>query len=113
MKEIHFYKDLEDELKELVKAVCEECDFKDFYRSHNDTMREIKKEYPAIHTYAISALDFSLLLDKGYKIFLHENGRCGELHEGTTELTDKELRKHHDIRKIWIGGGFEDFFYND
>lgn len=111
MKEIHFYKDTEDELVELGKAMCGECDFKDFYRSHNDTMREIKKENPTIHTYAISALDFSWLLDKGYKIFLHENGKCGELHEGTTELTDKELSKHHDIRKIWIGGGFEDFFY--
>jgi hypothetical protein len=53
------------------------------------------------------------LLDKGYKIFLHENGKCGELYEGTTELTDKELRKGHNISNIWIGGGFENFFYND
>lgn len=111
MKKIHFYKDSEDELAELVKALCEECDCKYYYRSHNDTMREIKKENPTIHTYAISALDFSWLLDKGYKIFLHENGKCGELHEGVTKLTNKELSKHHDIRRIWIGGGFEDFFY--
>lgn len=111
MKEIHFYKDTEDELVELVKAMQEEYGFKDFYRSHNDTMREIKKENPDIHTYAITALDMTGLLDRGYKIFLHENGRVGELHEGTTKLTDKELSKHHDIRKIWIGGGFEDFFY--
>lgn len=111
MKEIHFYKDLYDEVIEVGKAMTGEYDLKHFYRSHNDTMREIKKENPAIHTYAISALDFSWLLDKGYKIFLHENGRCGEVHEGTTELTDKELSKHHDIRKIWIGGGFEDYFY--
>lgn len=112
MKEIHFYKDTEDELVELEKAMRGECDFKYFYRSHNATMRVIKKDNPTIHTYAISALCFSDLLDKGYKIFLHENGKCGELHEGVTELTDKELRKHHDIRKIWIGGGFEDFFYS-
>lgn len=111
MKEIHFYKDSEGELAELVKAIQEEYDFKDFYRSHNDTMREIKKENPNIHTYAITALDFSWLLDKGYKIFLHENGKCGELREGTTELTDKELRKGHNINTIWIGGGFENFFY--
>lgn len=111
MKEIHFYKDSKDELVELGKALCGGCDFKHFYRSHDDTIQAIKKEMPTIHTYAISALDFSWLLDKGYKIFLHENGKCGELYEGTTELTDKELRKHHDIRKIWIGGGFEEFFY--
>ena len=112
MKEIHFYKDLEGEVAELVKAICEDYGFKDFYRSHNETMIEIKKENPNIHTYAITALDFSWLLDKGYKIFLHENGKCGELNEGTTELTDKELRKHHDISRIWIGGGFENFSIN-
>ena len=44
MKEIHFHKDSEDELAELGKALCEEYDFKHFYRSHNDTIREIKKE---------------------------------------------------------------------
>ena len=110
-KEIHFYKDLEDELGELGKAMNGECAFKYFYRSHNDTMIAIKKGNPTIHTYAISALCFSDLLDKGYKIFLHENGKCGELHEGTTELTDKELRKGHNISNIWIGDGFKDFFY--
>ena len=110
-KEIHFYKDLEDELGELGKAMNGECAFKYFYRSHNDTMIAIKKGNPTIHTYAISALCFSDLLDKGYKIFLHENGKCGELHECTTELTDKELRKGHNISNIWIGDGFKDFFY--
>lgn len=111
MKEIHFYKDTEDELVELGKALCEEYGFKDFYRSHNDTMREIKRENPTIHTYAISALDMTGLLDRGYKIFLHENGRVGELRLGATSLTDKELRIGHNAARIWIGGGFEDFFY--
>lgn len=112
MKEIHFYKDSKDELIELGKALCEKCDFKYFYRSYNTTIREIKNENSIIHTYAISALDFSWLLNKGYKIFLHENGKCGELHEGITELIDKELNRHHDIHKIWIGGGFENYFYS-
>ena len=111
MKEIHFYKDSEGELAELVKAMQEEYGFKDFYRSHNDTMREIKKENPDIHTYAITALDMTGLLDRGYKIFLHENGRVGELRLGATSLTDKELRRGHNAARIWIGGGFEDFFY--
>lgn len=109
-KEIHFYKDLEDELEELGKAMNGECAFK-YYRSHNDTMREIKRENPTIHTYAISALDMTGLLDRGYKIFLHENGRVGELHLGATSLTDKELRRGHNAARIWIGGGFENFFY--
>lgn len=44
MKEIHFYKDTKDELVELGKALMEECDFKHFYRSHNDTIQVIKKK---------------------------------------------------------------------
>ena len=103
MKEIHFYKDLKYiSLYEFLNK---------FYACHNETIKAIKYDFEVIHTTDLSALCFSNLLDKGYKIFLHENGKCGELHEGVTELTDKELSKHHDIRRIWIGGGFEDFFY--
>ena len=47
---------------------------------------------------------------KAIDLILH-NGKVGEVYEGVTELTDKELRKGHDIRKIWIGGGFDDYFY--
>lgn len=111
MKEIHFYKDLEGELAELLKAMHEGYSFVDFHRSHNETMREIKNENPNIHTYALTALDFSSLLNRGYRIFLHENGKCGEVYEGTTELTDKELRRGHNISNIWIGGGFSNYFY--
>lgn len=103
MKEIHFYKDLKD--ISLPKFL------RDFYSSHNETIRAIKDDEKVIHTVALSALCFSNLLDKEYKIFLHENGKCGELHKGVTELTDKELRKGHNISNIWIGGGFENFFY--
>ena len=104
MKEIHFYKDLKEiSLYDFLNK---------FYQSHNETIKAIKADIEVIYTPALSALCFSDLLDKGYKIFLHENGKCGELYEGTTELTDKELRRGHDIRKIWIGGGFENFFYS-
>lgn len=103
MKEIHFYKDL--------KGISLYDFLNKFYQSHNETIKDIMSGIEVIHTTALSALCFSDLLNKGYKIFLHENGKCGELHEGTTELTDKELRRGHDIRRIWIGGGFKDYFY--
>lgn len=103
MKEIHFYKDLFGISNHLYESIL---------KTHNTTILAIQNEWNTIYSYAISALDFSWLLDKGYKIFLHENGKCGEVHEGTTKLTDKELKKHHDIRRIWIGGGFENFFYS-
>lgn len=106
-KQIVFYKD-----------TCPEIDLygedvrKYFLLSHNETMNAIKSDQQEIFTFAISALDMSYLLDKGYRIFLCENSRCAELKEGVTELTDKELRRGHDIRRIWIGGGFEDYFYS-
>lgn len=103
MKEIHFYKDL--------VGVALEDYFDLFHYTHNATVKSINNDICRINTTAISALDFSLLLDKGYKIYLHENGKCAELKEGVTELTDKELRKEHDIRRIWIGGGFDNYFY--
>jgi hypothetical protein len=103
MKEIHFYKDL--------VGVALEDYFDLFHYTHNATVKSINSDISRITTTAISALCFSDLLDKGYKIYLHENGKCGELYEGTTKLTDKELSRHHDIRKIWIGGGFDDYFY--
>lgn len=103
MKEIHFYKDLVGISTEEYLTL--------FTFSHNATVRSINYEICRIDTTALSALDFNLLLDKGYKIFLHENGKCGEVYEGTTELTDKELRKGHNISRIWIGGGFDNYFY--
>ena len=103
MKEIHFYKDL--------KGISLPKFLRDFYTNHNETIRAIKADEKIIHTAALSALCFSDLLNKGYKIFLHENDKCGELHEGITELTDKELRKDHNISTIWVGGGFKNFFY--
>lgn len=100
MKEIHFYKD------DLIDSIY------GWNLTHNSTISAIDANNPHIYTTAISALDFSDLLDKGYRIFLHENGKTGEIHVGTTELTDKEIRKAHDIRKLWIGGCFQEYFYN-
>lgn len=101
MKEIHFYKDMIS------------CEVNKLCHTHNSTIDAIEHDEPIIHTFAISALDFSYLLDKGYTIVLHENGKSGVCHEGTTCLTDKYIRKEHDIRRIWIGGGFNAYFYAD
>lgn len=98
-KEIHFYKD--------------ECFEYDAIKSHNQTMNAIKDGNTFIHTYAISALSFSYLLDLGYRIYLHENDKSFEIKLGNVVATDKEIRKAHDIRTIWIGGGFSDYFYGD
>ena len=103
-KEIHFYKD-------LIGVPHEK--FIHFFHSHNSTDEAIRNNVPIIYTTAISALCFSSLLDKGYTIVLHENGKEAVCHEGTTVMTDKELRKGHCIDRIWIGGGFANYFYSD
>lgn len=104
-KEIHFHKDGKD-------FPIEEFNYYGYYHvNHISTMEAIKNGDDLIITTALTALNFHSLLDKDYKIFLHENGRVGEVYEGVTELTDKELRKGHDIARIWIGGGFYDYFY--
>lgn len=100
MKVINFYKDNECNINDL------------FLYSHNDTIKAIEQGVSVIHTFAISALDFSHLLDLGYVIKLHENNKWFEIKEGNVEGTDKEIRKQHDIRRIWIGGGFKNYFYN-
>ena len=101
MKEIHFYKD----------GQIESC--YGWYLTHNSTIEAIDLNNPCIYTTVISAFDFSYLLDKGYRVFLHENGKTGEIYVGATELTDKEIRKTHDIRRLWIGDCFQEYFYNE
>ena len=115
MKEIHFWKDNIGASVEITSQM---------HFTHNATIAAIniaevtkmdildgKPTRTVIHTYAISVLDFAALLDNGYDIFLHENGKVCQIKEGDVECTDKEIRKAHDIRRIWIGGGFDDFFY--
>ena len=99
-KTIHFYKDASS-------AGC----MNNVLTTHNATTQAIKIGDDDIHTFAISALDFASLLDKGYDIYLHENHKSFQIKEGHVEATEKEIRKAHNIRNVWIGGGFADFFY--
>ena len=99
-KEIHFYKDASS--AGVMNNVL---------TTHNITKQAIKIGDDVIHTFAISALDFASLLDKGYDIYLHENHKSFQIKEGHVEATDKEIRKAHNIGNIWIGGGFDNFFY--
>ena len=104
MKEIHFYKDCHQYIEYPIKI--------NLYVTHNETLDAINNQINNIHTTAISALcSFSWILDKGYKIYLHENGKEFEIKEGQVEATDKEIRKGHNIMRMWIAGAFRDYFY--
>ena len=98
--EVHFYYDIYS-LQEKAFPI---------YYTHKSTIDNIdNNEFNVIHSTAISAVNYAW--DKGCKIFLHENNRFFEIHEGITEGTDKELRKGHNIERIWISGIFKDYFY--
>lgn len=103
MKEIHFYKD--------IYSLPNEKWVGGIFTTHNSTKNAINDGDVLIDTTAISALDFADLLSRGYRVFLHENKRCFECNEGVVAATDKEIRNGHDIRRIWIGGGFYNYFY--
>lgn len=104
MKEIHFYKD-----KSQYFLYPE--DYSRTCLSHNETVDAINNNDEFISTFALSALDFGWLLDLGYDIYLHENDKSLKIQEGSIEATDKEIRKGHNIMKMWIAGVFEDYFY--
>lgn len=97
LKEIHFYKSLTSNIMDNIHI------------THNSTMSAIKNNESLIKTTAITALNFDLL-KKGYRIFLHENGKVGELTLGENVFTDKFLREGHNVAKLWIGGLFSMYF---
>ena len=99
MKHIHFYKDA----KSLANNK--------FYKAtHNETKYAIDCGVEDIHTTALTALDLDLL-DCGYRIFLHENNKCVEMKIGSVDCTNKEIRKGHNIERLWCAGAFYDYFY--
>lgn len=103
-KVIHFYID---------KISVDDNLWDDIILTHNETMEKIKEGYFHIDTLAISALYFGDLLDKGYNVYLHENNKMMEIKEGNIVATDKVIRKGHDVRKLWIAGTFNDYFYGE
>lgn len=106
MKEIHFYKDCTGELFHFFLQ-----EGNNYYITHDETIKAIEENESIINTTAISSLCFSDLIDKGYTIVLHENGKYGIVYPGRTCLTNKEIRKEHNIQKLWIGGAFNAYFY--
>ena len=101
-KEIHFYKDeyFDKFAYEVLKT------------THNETMNCISIDCEVIHTTALSALDFGWLLDKKYKIFLHENEKTLEVKLGYMEEVNRNIMVGHNIAKMWIAGAFESYFFS-
>ena len=104
-KQIHFYIDFKSGSDRLMSN--------EMIFTHKSTMFDIERNEQIIHTFAISALYFGDLLDKGYNIYLHENNKTLHIKEGYFEEFNRTIRKPHDIKKMWIAGAFNNYFYDD
>lgn len=105
IKVIYFYKDMKSEYK-----------YHDPLRycfSHNETINAIEKGVKEIHTFALTALYFMWIVEKGYTIILNENGKSAVLNIGDICLFDKEACGESNILDIWLSGGFNNYFYKD
>ena len=100
IKEIHFYKDVSYTINP-----------NEVYTTHNGTKRAIDNNVKCIHTTSLSNISFDLL-DKNYRIFLHENGRTLECKPGM-DGTEKDVRKAHNIFRMINAGVFDSYFYNE
>ena len=103
--EIHFYIDVKEE------TIPDDI-LSDDLINYADTKKAIENRQEIIHTMDISHLSFCLI-DKGYDIYVHCNGRALKMYPGMDSVGGKDIRYTHDIRRLLVGGYFnEDFDYN-
>ena len=97
MKEIHFYED---------ETSLRSAPIYDF--TTEATRKAINNRDDKIHTTQMALLSFSLV-DKGYDIWLHKNGKKVQIKEHMPEI-EKDLRKVHNLFRLWIAGTFNRAF---
>ena len=101
MKEIYF---LVDGLIPVNLLNClEGCKICTTYDSTEDA---IKNGIDKIATYSMVHLSFDLL-DKGYDIYLLNDGNIVKITPHMPEI-DKDLKRGHNIRKLFLAGVFDD-----
>lgn len=91
-----------------------------FCKSYFDTELAIHNNLPNIWTYDIGHLSFDLN-SLGYHIVIVHNENFLYIYEGMSTANGKELRFTHDLRKLLIGGAFDNdlnidrnkFYYNN
>ena len=96
MKEIHFHMDFP-------------FDPVNTFKTYDGTKYAIEKRREIIHTTSIANISFDLL-DLGFRIFVHRNGRVLECKLGSMDGTEKEIRKAHNLLKMIMGHAFDRYF---
>ena len=100
-KEIHFYMNI---------TKCDERS--DMLYTFLDTKTAIENNQTEIHTTSITNLGFADLLDDGYRIYLHKDGKVLELSVGMKNIRGRDIRKAHNMEKILRSGFFDADFNN-
>ena len=100
-KQIHFYLNLTNNDKRS-----------DMLYTFLDTKSAIENNHTEIHTTSIANLGFADLLDAGYRIYAHKDGKVLELSVGMKNISARDIRKAHDMEKILRSGFFDGDFDN-
>lgn len=79
------------------------------FKTYDGTKYAIEKGREIINTTSIANISFDLL-DLGYRIFVHRNGRVLECKLGSMDGTEKEIRRSHNILKLIMGHVFDGYF---
>jgi len=75
-------------------------------KTFKTTEEEITNGCEKIATYSMAHFSFDLL-DKGYNIYLVNNGNIVKITPHMSEI-DKDLKRGHNIRKLFLAGVFDD-----
>lgn len=96
-KEIHFYYNIDDIPIDT-----------SYYLDWKETLEAIENDFPIIRTTAMGILTYSSkLFDAGYRIFIWDDHGEFELTLGECARTNREIRKEHNIFKMWVNGEFD------
>lgn len=77
-------------------------------KSYKDTWLLIERRVDEIHTTDMSQLHFDLL-DMGYEIYLCYQDKKLKFEPGMKmQYCEKEIRRAHNIRKLFLAGVFDD-----
>ena len=80
-----------------------------YFETYIDTELAIRRGENVIHTTSMAHFHFDLI-DLGYDIYVHYNGKKIKVEPGMSLMSGKELRRGHNIRKIFVAHAFDEDF---
>lgn len=76
--------------------------------THGQTKLAINRDMVSIHTTDLTECSFALI-DNEYDVYLTSSkGKIIKLFPGMDTVTGKDLKKHHNLTKLIVGGYFDE-----